>query len=191
MIFLISSFSLISGKHFIMYSRGDRSSSSCSVRCCNTRRHFLINILSIETHTHTSKSRTSLSEDNFYAHCCSVKGKVLLKYVAVLMCRQSQCLTWWYLPILTWECLRIMPSEGRSYKKKKGYTWIRWRPGWCRVTYCINLPLPSATSAVWISLLHWVPPEPLVYPSQYQTPGFYICAAIGKKKKSETEKYIK
>lgn len=37
MIFLISSFSLISGKHFIMYSRGDRSSSSCSVRCCNIK----------------------------------------------------------------------------------------------------------------------------------------------------------
>lgn len=30
-----------------------------------------------------------------------------------------QCFTWWYLPILTWECLRIMPSLGRSYKQKE------------------------------------------------------------------------
>lgn len=45
-----------------------------------------------------------------------------------LKCRlEAQCFTWWYLPILRWECLRIMPSVGSSYKQKvrkeKNETW--------------------------------------------------------------------
>lgn len=74
-----------------------------------------------------------------------------------------------------------MPSVGRSYKEKGEWTWLLWRQlrivaGRGNILY---LPLPSAASAVWTSLLHWAPPEPLVYPSQYQTPGLYICAAKG------------
>lgn len=54
----------------------------------------------------------------------------------------------------------------------------------------LYLPLPSAASAGWTFLLHWVPPGPLVYPSQYQTPGFYICTAITNINICESEKCI-
>lgn len=117
-----------------------------------------------------------------------VKGEILLilKHASMLRCyEQAQCFTWWYLPILTWECLRIMPSVGRSYKEKKGQT----LPPWTQLTVVghwgtiLYQPLPSAASAGWTSLLRWAPPEPLVYPNQYQTPAFYICMATRRKNK--------